>query len=134
MAAVFKATGNADSALWYSKIVLAEKTTKSFPTALLKAADLLTTIYELKNKPDSALKYLRIATEIKDNLFNREKAIAIQNLTYKEQEKQKAIAAAELKFQNETKNLLFPHDNRFTRFNWCYFMEEPKEQTISRNA
>ena len=107
MAAVFKATGNADSALWYSKKVLAEKTTKSFPTALLKAADLLTTIYELKNKPDSALKYLRIATEIKDNLFNREKAIAIQNLTYKEQEKQKAIAAAELKFQNELKIYFF---------------------------
>ena len=62
---------------------------------------MLTDIYESKNNPDSSLKYLRIAVDIKDSLFNREKMIAVQNLAFKEQEKQKAIEAATIKLRNQ---------------------------------
>ena len=58
-------------------------------------------IYESKNNPDSTLKYLQIAIGLKDSLFNREQTIAIQNLTYKEQEKQKEIAASKLELRNQ---------------------------------
>jgi len=103
IATVYKEKGNLDSALWYSKKILGEKITQAYPAGLLKAANMLADIYQLKNIPDSTLKYLRITIALKDNLFNREKTIAVQNLGYKEQEKQKALEAIQIKFQNRLK-------------------------------
>jgi signal transduction histidine kinase len=103
IAGVYKAKGNLDSALWYSKKILTEKITKTYPAGLLKAANLLTDIYESKNNPDSTLKYLRTAIAIKDSLNNRQKTIAVQNLIYKEQEKQKEIEAFKLQFRSRLK-------------------------------
>lgn len=100
LAALYHTTGNEDSAVWYAQQVMAEKLSKAYPLALLKAAGLLANIYESQSRPDSSLKYLKIAVAIKDSLFNNEKAIAVQNLTYKEQEKQKAIVATKEKVQN----------------------------------
>ena len=100
IAAVYKATGKPDSAIWYAKKALAAKIAKSYPASSLKAANLLSAIYELKNKPDSTLKYLRMAMGLKDSLFSIEKMIVIQTLTYKEQEKQRELAAAQIKLQN----------------------------------
>lgn len=101
IAGVYKAIGNLDSALWYSKKILTEKITKTYPAGLLKAANLLADIYEAKNNPDSTLKYLKTAIVIKDSLDNRQKTIAVQNLIYKEQEKQKEIEEVKLKFKNQ---------------------------------
>ena len=103
IASVYKATGNLDSAMWYARKVLMAKVTNSYPTALLKAANMVADIYQSKNKPDSTLKYLKIAIAIKDSLFNREKTIAVQNLIYKEAEKQKALEAVKAEFQNQLK-------------------------------
>ena len=103
IADVYRAKGNLDSAAWYSKKILTGRPGKSYPIGLLKAANMLANIYESQNNPDSTLKYLRIAISLKDSLFNREKTIAIQNLTYKEQEKQKEIEAARLQLQNKFK-------------------------------
>jgi signal transduction histidine kinase len=101
IAVVYKATNNFDSAVWYSKKVLSEKIEKKYPIGLLKAANMLADIYGSQNKPDSILKYLRIALTVKDSLFSREKTMAIQNLAFKEQEKQKEVEASELKYQNQ---------------------------------
>lgn len=101
VATVYKATGKLDSAVWYAKKVLATKIAKSYPVSALKAANLLSDVYELKNRPDSTLKYIRTAIGFKENLFNREKIMAIQNVHYKEQENQKAIADAKLKLRSK---------------------------------
>ena len=103
IAGVFMATNHFDSVAWYSKKVLTEKIEKRYPLGLLKAANMLADIYQSQNKPDSSLKYLRIALNIKDSLFSREKTNAIQNIAYKEQEKQKEIEASQLKFQTRLK-------------------------------
>ncbi len=50
VAAVYKATGKLDSALWYAKKVLASKIAKSYPISALKAANLLSDVYELENQ------------------------------------------------------------------------------------
>jgi tetratricopeptide (TPR) repeat protein len=89
IAGVYKVKGSLDSAVWYAKKTLTEKITKTYPAGLLKAANILADIYQSQNKPDSTLKYLRIAIDIKDSLFNREKTIAIKNLSFKEKEKEK---------------------------------------------
>lgn len=91
---------NLDSAAWYSKKVLAEKIEKTYPIGLLKATNMLAGIFEKQNKPDSTLKYLRVAINTKDSLFSREKTMAIQNLAFKEQEKQNEVKAAKLQSQN----------------------------------
>jgi len=100
VAAVYKATGRQDSAVWYAQKVLAAKVAKSYPISSLKAANLLSAIYELKNRPDSTLKYLKMAIGLRESLFNREKIMTIQNLQYRELEKQKEIADSRLKLRN----------------------------------
>ena len=101
IAEVYKATGKLDSAIWYAKKALGSKIAKSYPFSALKASIVLSDAYELKKKPDSTLKYIRTAIAVKENLFNREKIMAIQNVHYKEQESQKAIADSRLKLQNQ---------------------------------
>ena len=61
------------------------------------------TFIESQNNDDSTLKYLRVSVSLKDSLFNREKTIAIQNLAFKEEQKQKEIAASKLKYENRLK-------------------------------
>jgi len=100
MAAVYKDMGRPDSAIWFAERVLSEKITKTYPAGLLKAADMLAAIYESKRNADSTLKYERMAIRLKDSLFNREKTITIQNLTYREQEKQKEIEASRIQIKN----------------------------------
>jgi two-component system, NtrC family, sensor kinase len=100
MALVYIAKGIPDSAAWYAKKVVAEKIEKSYPLGLLKAANLLADIYGAQNKSDSSLKYLRMALGVKDSLFGREKTMAIQNIAFKEQEKQKEIEAEKLQSEN----------------------------------
>ena len=100
IAKVYKEKNNLDSGSWYAKKVLTEKIIKIYPVGLLKAANTLADIYKLQNKPDSTLKYLRIALAIKDSLFNREKTVAVQNIFFKEQEKQKEVQAARTELQS----------------------------------
>ena len=100
IAGVYLVTNNLDSAVWYCKKVLTESIEKSYPVGLLKATNTLSEIYSVQKKPDSALKYLRIAVTIKDSLFSREKTMAIQNLAFKELEKQKEVEAAKLQLKN----------------------------------
>jgi len=103
IASVFRSTGDNDSAIYYSKKILHEKITRTYPAGLLKATNMLASVYESKNQPDSTLKYLKMAIVIKDNLFNRDKTIAVQNLTYREHEKQKEMIAAKEILHNRFK-------------------------------
>jgi signal transduction histidine kinase len=101
MAKIFKEKGEHDSAIWYAKKVLSEKITKNYPQGFLKAANLLAAVYELQKNADSSLKYLHIAINVKDSLFNREKTNAFQNVIFKNQEKQRELEAAKSKLQRE---------------------------------
>jgi len=103
IAFIQKNKDNIDSAIWYSKKALTERGGNTYPLGLLKAATMLTNLYELQNKPDSAFKYLKVSFSLKESLFSREKTISIQSLVFKEKEKQKEIAASRLKYQNQLK-------------------------------
>jgi len=100
IAMVQMARNTMDSAIWYSKKALAEQVGKTYPLGQLNAANMLATIFDKQNKSDSTLKYLKIAITLQDNLFNREKTMAIQNLDFKEKEKQKEIEASKLESRN----------------------------------
>jgi two-component system sensor histidine kinase UhpB len=106
MAIAYKEKNRLDSATWYAKKALTEKMIKAYPVALLKAANTLTAIYELQKRPDSTLKYLRIAFSVKDSLFNRGRTVAVQNIFLKEDEKKRAVREAETKLQNRYRTYL----------------------------
>ena len=103
MAQAYKGIGRLDSGALYCNKVLAEKIEKQYPVNLARAAGILADIYQLQHQPDSALKYLRLATNTKDSLFSREKTNAVQNIVSKEEEKQKELEASELKYKNRLK-------------------------------
>ena len=100
MATAYKGKNRLDSATLYAKKALAEKMIKAYPVGFLKSASTLADIYELQKRPDSTLKYLRIAFSIKDSLFNRGKTVAVQNIILKEDEKKRAVKDAETTLQN----------------------------------
>lgn len=101
VASVFKETKNLDSAEWYARRVLSTKIATSYPVSAIKAANLLSDLHQLNNNPDSALKYLRIAIAFKENLFSREKIMAIQDVHYREQEREREIAESKSRLRNQ---------------------------------
>ncbi|MEP7374001.1 MAG: ATP-binding protein [Chitinophagaceae bacterium] len=101
IAKVYKERNGLDSAIWFAQKAVAEKITKTYPVGLLKIVKLLADIYKTRNIADSTLKYLLMASEIKDSLFSREKTIAFQTILFREQQKKKEVETATLKLQNE---------------------------------
>ena len=97
---VYKSKNQLDSAIIYARKAILEPFGKYYPRGVLDAITTLSNLYEIKNQPDSTLKYLRASINLRDSLFNREKTMAIQNLAFKQQEKQKEIEAARLENRN----------------------------------
>jgi signal transduction histidine kinase len=103
IAQMFLKIGEVDSASWYSKKILDGRMARFYPAGTLAASERLFHIYQDESKTDSALKYLKATTILKDSLFNREKTISAENLTFSDQEKEKELAAARLKYQNQVR-------------------------------
>ncbi|WP_373496092.1 tetratricopeptide repeat protein [Aquiflexum sp.] len=97
---VFKSKNQMDSAIIYARKAMLEPFGKYYPRGVLDAITTLSNLYEIKNQPDSTLKYLRASIALRDSLFNREKTMAIQNLDFKQKEKQKEIEALKLENRN----------------------------------
>ena len=100
-AQVYNSKGQLDSAILYARKAMLEPFGKFYPIGVLNAITTVSNLYESKHQPDSTLKYLRAAIRLRDSLFNREKTMAIQNLAFKEQEKQKDLEASQLKYKNK---------------------------------
>ncbi len=100
MATVFKQQQNFDSAKWYAQKVLFETGKHIAPAGKQKAAELLAAIYEQQHNADSSLKYLHIAIQLKDSLYDHQKMMAFQNVLFKENEKEHAIETATTALQN----------------------------------
>jgi len=99
IAGVYYALGQSDSALAYCRKILDEKIVNFYPAGLQKADSLLSGIYESMNKPDSAFKYYKNFVAVKEELSNRQKTVAVQNLIYREQEKENEINRLKKQFQ-----------------------------------
>ena len=100
IAAAYKAMGQADSAIWYAKKVVDSRLGKLYAVGLLRASSLLANSYESQQKNDSALKYTKLASGLKDSLWNRDKMNVIKNLTAGEQNKQNELATAKSALQH----------------------------------
>jgi signal transduction histidine kinase len=102
IASFYKQLSQPDSGIYYAKKGLAESELISQKKTILEAAALLSGFYEQKDA-EEALRYLKIADAYKDSLFGAGNLQSIQALVTREEEHQKEIEAAEVKYQNQLK-------------------------------
>jgi hypothetical protein len=91
MAITFKKMGQLDSAIFYADTVLELGKLTHDMIKKLDALTLLSDIYKLKHNSDSVSKYLELAMEAKDSLFNTRKLIEIQSITFNEEIKRQEL-------------------------------------------
>ncbi len=77
-------TNQTDSAFYYSEKAFKLSQRPGNQLQKISAAELLAKIYYSKKLPDSAYKYLSLATSLKDSIFTSEKLVKVQNLSLKE--------------------------------------------------
>lgn len=94
IAKLHRGIGNADSAVWYSTRALSAIPEHTYPSGILELTQMLSDIYEARKDKDSAIKYLKMTSAIKDELYNTEKVRAFQNISFNEELKRKEIEDA----------------------------------------
>ena len=102
IATFYKNINQPDSGIYYASKGFEESQLISQKKTMQEAAALLSELYEQKDTKES-LRYLKIANTYKDSLFGAGNIQAIQILVTQEEEHQKEIAAAKIKYQNQLK-------------------------------
>jgi two-component system, NtrC family, sensor kinase len=102
MADLFRESGPPDSCIFYAQLGLSAGQQNKYAKGILAASDLLSEVYESIDE-HQAFKYHKMATAIKDSLFNAEKANEVQNLFFVEQQRQQAAETAHTKYKNQLK-------------------------------
>jgi len=100
IASFYKQLNQPDSGIYYAKKGLVEAELISQKKTILEAAILLSGFYEQKDSKE-AFRYLKIADAYKDSLFGAGNLQAIQALVTKEEEHQKEIEAANIKYKGQ---------------------------------
>ncbi len=88
-----------DSSIVYANNVIKLSSEFTFNEGLLKTNLLLYNLYKLKNKGDSALKYLEATEALREKIFNNTKANDAQNMAINEEAKQRELAEQKAKQQ-----------------------------------
>ncbi len=91
IAKVYMATGKPDSAKIYlqKSIMLSRET--PFILGTLESGNMLSLIYKSQSKLDSAIKYMGLSLNLKDTLYNQDKARAFQTLVFQEKLREQEI-------------------------------------------
>ncbi len=108
---IFLQQNKYDSSLYYGKLAFQKGNTFYIPALILKSAQLLSELYQQKGKYDSAYRYMRIVSAIKDSIGNAGKMSRIAGISIKEtleekkreQEKRDAV----LTYQSKVKTYTF---------------------------
>ncbi len=85
MSRVFETAGKTDSSIYYAQKSIVETVPLSYPEGKLRAASQLAHLYDLKNLRDSTIKYLKLSSSLREQLFSREKTREAQNIAFNEQ-------------------------------------------------
>ena len=104
IAEIYKRQGYNDSAIFYlDKVFAIDGAVKRYPLSTLTTATLLATLYEAKQQPDSRLKYMHIASDLKDSVYSRDKTSAFQNILFQQKEKENDVTKPNDKLKNKYK-------------------------------
>ena len=88
---VFEKMNWPDSAIYYAERILRVADTARYPLMQMNALKLLANTFKVRGNADSATKYFELATLTQDSIFNRDKSVQMQNLTFNEQLRQEDI-------------------------------------------
>ena len=102
IADLFRKAGQLDSCIFYAGRALTSGQQNNYAQGILAASELLSKVYGPVDEHES-FKYHKIATAIKDSLFNTEKTNQVQNLFFVEQQRQQTLEAARTKYKNQLK-------------------------------
>jgi signal transduction histidine kinase len=102
IASLFQKAGQTDSTIFYAKRALSIGQEINSVSQILKATRLLSQVYE-KVDEHKALLYYKMATALKDSLFNADKLRQFQNLGFIEQQRKQSIEATELEAKRKLK-------------------------------
>src|SRR5664279_761812 len=102
IAKLYQERGNMDSSIWYARATLNREFSR-INRAVLEALSILAQDYRLTKNNDSTLIYLELHAALNDSLFNKQKATAIQNLTFNEELRQREMETARIQYNNRVK-------------------------------
>jgi two-component system, NtrC family, sensor kinase len=103
LAGLFAKTNRKDSCIYYAKISLQLCLEHNFGEYTVDASKILSNVYESENKPDSALKYMKIMLVAKDSVFSQTKGLEFQRFAFSEIQRLQNISAAKEKYQNQVR-------------------------------
>jgi len=102
MADLYRKVGQTDSCIFYARQALAAGQQNNYAKGIQTASELLSEAYEPIDEHE-AFKYYKMATAVKDSLFNTEKANQVQNLFFVEHQRQQGIEEARKDYSNKVK-------------------------------
>ena len=103
MSTLYLKKGDLDSSIFYGKIVTTGWTAKAEIQILLQVVSNLAQAYKLQGNKDSALKFVEMDKTLKDSIYNSERMMDLQHLTFNEQFRQQEIASAQLQYRNKVR-------------------------------
>ncbi len=106
IAGIFKKQVQLDSSIFYANKVLELSKAAHFPIGKLQALTLLSDVYKLKHNSDSVARYLELANETKDSMFNTKKIMEIQSISTNELLRQQEIKNQEQQYRNRLRTYL----------------------------
>jgi two-component system NtrC family sensor kinase len=92
-----------DSCVFFAKKAYNEAKTAQDPELVMLATDLLAKQYEALHDYKNAYGYGHLAQQAKDSLFSQQKTLAVQNLTFSEEQRQQQLEQSKAQLQNKIK-------------------------------
>ncbi|MEP6513959.1 MAG: ATP-binding protein, partial [Parafilimonas sp.] len=103
LAKIFKVRNMLDSAIYYARTALFLSREAPFLKQVVETSTFLSNLFKTKKQFDSALHYQELSIATKDSLFNVENVKKVQNLKFREQQRQQAIKTANIEYRNKIK-------------------------------
>jgi two-component system NtrC family sensor kinase len=86
-----------------AKIAYAQAQLENNPNQVMLVTSLLTDVYKAKNDYKQAYDYQQVMLKAQDSLFSQQKTLQVQNLTFSEQQRQDALKAAAIAYQDKVR-------------------------------
>ena len=106
LAILFDRMNIRDSSIYYAEISLQLSKEHKFDDFAIEASKLLAKSFELENKRDSALNYLKIMVATKDSTFSESKIKQFQQSTFNEIQRQQELNIAKERYQNQVRTYI----------------------------
>lgn len=98
---IYQSQGRTDSAIYYATKGVQQEQSRVYPASLMHTTAMLANLYETEHKTDSALKYYQLTLALKDSFFSQEKARAVQNVAFNEQQRLQQLALTQQQYRSK---------------------------------